>query len=427
MIPVVTTVSDAEKYFLLHSPPRMKGNYDLQRMNALMHFLGDPQETLKIIHIAGTSGKTSTAYFLRGMLEAAGMKTGLTVSPHIVSIKERTQVHGLVLPDEIYVRYVNEFQRTIAGYKETGLTYFELLIAFSYWVFWKEKVDYAIIETGLGGRLDATNVVSRVDKVCVITPIGYDHTEILGETLPQIAREKAGIIGQQNLVVMSAGNSEVADVFAEVVTQNNAVMQLQSESFLPEKLVAYQHENWQLAHSVYTALQQRNRALPVLSDATLDAIALQTPPGRYEQYRIGETLLILDGAHNPQKLQAFFASLDHTMLKDSVVLFGLKDAPEAKIAACIECIAHHATRGICTEFQVGQDIKQLHSSSAQQLSAMCMAAGLATETIADYRHAFEALLEAPGRVKIVTGSLYLVAHVRALLLEDSSNNYIVQR
>src|SRR5574344_2950696 len=188
------TELDVETELLLYAPSQLYGgDMQLDRMKLLMEYLGNPQDDLKVIHVAGTSGKTSTTYYIRALLQASSLKTGLTISPHIATIRERIQINGELVEEDSFVDYFNEFYDGVQGF-DPKPTFFELVTAFAYWVFKKEKVDYAIIETGLGGRLDATNVVERTDKVSIITPIGFDHTDILGNTLKSIAGEKAEII-----------------------------------------------------------------------------------------------------------------------------------------------------------------------------------------------------------------------------------------
>ena len=175
------------------APGMMAKNYTLDRMQQLMALLGHPQDSYKSIHIAGTSGKTSTAYFVSGLLQTAGAKVGLTVSPHIQSITERIQINGEPIADDLFVHYLNML---LAKLEDSAITptYFELLVALAFLVFREEDVDYAVIETGLGGLLDGTNVITRQDKVCVITDIGLDHTDVLGATVEEIALQKAGIV-----------------------------------------------------------------------------------------------------------------------------------------------------------------------------------------------------------------------------------------
>jgi len=181
--PILTSIKDAEQLLLTYSPEKQAGEtYTLGRMRLFMERLGNPQNDIPAVHIAGTSGKTSTAYYVRAMLEAHGKKTGLTTSPHITSVAERVQIGGKPLDDATFLSYLNEFLALIARWPDIRPTYFELLTAFAYWVFKQESVDYMVIEVGLGGLLDATNVIDT-EKVCVITPIA--SLRRLGWTIPK--------------------------------------------------------------------------------------------------------------------------------------------------------------------------------------------------------------------------------------------------
>ncbi len=196
----IRSIQEAEAALLPYVPlvAELTGkDTTLDRIVPLMKLLGDPQDKLKIIHLAGTSGKTSTAYYMSALLQATGKKVGLTVSPHIDTIAERVQIDGLPLPETEFCRELGIFL-DIVEFAEAPPSYFELLYAFALWVFERQQVDYAVVETGMGGLYDATNVASRPDKVCVITDIGFDHTHILGKTLPEIAAQKVGIVHDHN-------------------------------------------------------------------------------------------------------------------------------------------------------------------------------------------------------------------------------------
>ncbi len=403
---------------MLYSPPTMMAHYTLDRMRELLRRMGDPQNAVNVIHIAGTSGKTSTAYFLRGLLEAAGKKTGLTVSPHIESIAERTQIGGRVVSEASYLQYVNEFQQLVHQWPDISPTYFELVIAFSYWVFAKEKVEYAVVETGLGGLLDATNVVSRADKLCVITPIGLDHTEVLGTTVPEIALQKAGIIQLHNQVVISSENHAVRTIFQQEAMAKQATIIWQHAVQGEQSLPLFQQSNWQLALLAYAVVSERDQ-LPALSPDVQNVVMQQMPPGRFERYMIGATTVIIDGAHNPQKLHAFFASLPAEATKSMVVVAGFSSAPFAKIEACVQELAALGAPVVCTEFNVGQDIKYRHSVPATELRQHCLEKGLDATVAPTIEAALETACAKSNQYIIVTGSLYLVAAIRPLIIARS--------
>ena len=411
----ITNLVEAEKFFELYAPLRASGHYSLDRIRELMYRLGNPQNEVAVIHVAGTSGKTSTAYFIRAVLQKAGKKTGLTVSPHISSIAERAQINGANLPDKIYLHHINKFKKLIEKYPDIQPTYFELVIAFAYWLFAKEKVDYAVIETGLGGLYDATNIVERADKVCVITPIGYDHTEVLGETLQEIATQKAGIIQPNNHVVLSAQNEALMSVFSEVAARKNAEIHPQELSSIPAFLPNFQIGNWQLAYTTYNLLRTRTDKLPVLSKEQLDECARKAPPGRYEIYHVRGKIIILDGAHNQQKLQGLLTSLPRQFQTGNTWVVALVGNDTARIAQSAALLRTIPVEFICTEFSTGQDIKARQSIPAKELAELLPAAHARVER--DVQKALEMALASTHDYIVITGSLYLISQIRPLLTQ----------
>ena len=174
----------------------------------LMAHVGNPHEQLRTIHVAGTNGKGSTCHLIAAALQAAGLKVGLFTSPHLVSLTERIRINGEPIPEETVAAWVSEHK---AFLDETQPSFFETMTALGFWYFAHEQVDIAVIETGLGGRLDSTNVLHPI--LSVITNIGLDHTEFLGNTLTQIAREKAGIIKPGVPVVVGESHPQTINVF----------------------------------------------------------------------------------------------------------------------------------------------------------------------------------------------------------------------
>src|SRR6516162_1870565 len=180
--------------------------FDLEKVSALLERLGRPDRTYPIVHIAGTNGKGSTAAFLESILRAAGFRTGLNTSPHLERINERIRINGEEVSDQIFAETFTRVQEVIeellaAGKLRAHPTYFECVTALAFEVFARERVEFAVVEVGLGGRLDATNIVRP--QVSVITRIDFDHENFLGHSLREIAREKAGII-KESVPVVSA-------------------------------------------------------------------------------------------------------------------------------------------------------------------------------------------------------------------------------
>ncbi len=164
----------------------------LDRMNRLAQHLGDPQKNLRFIHLAGTNGKGSTAAFCESCLRASGFRVGLYTSPHLISIRERIQINRRPISEEDFAAGTEAVHEAMGRDEDREATFFEIMTALALWYFAREKTDWVVWETGLGGRLDATNIVTP--EVCIITNIGLDHQRYLGPTLRRIAEEKAGII-----------------------------------------------------------------------------------------------------------------------------------------------------------------------------------------------------------------------------------------
>lgn len=190
---------------------------DLDRTIALCEAVGNPQEKFKTIHVAGTNGKGSSSHMLAAILASAGYKTGLYTSPHLVDFRERIRINGVQISEQFVIDFINSQKDLI---EEIQPSFFEATVAMAFDYFAEEKVDIAIIEVGLGGRLDSTNIISP--EVCLITNIGMDHMNLLGDTLEEIAGEKAGIIKPNTPVVISETNPITAPIFEAKAKLENA-------------------------------------------------------------------------------------------------------------------------------------------------------------------------------------------------------------
>lgn len=410
----LTTLSQVEAELLSYAPNRLYGaDYKLERVTKLLAHIGNPQQNLRVIHVAGTSGKTSTAYYVRGLLETTGATVGLTVSPHIKTTCERIQIGGAPVSEEKFVQYFNEFYPLVIGF-DPRPTYFELMTAFAYWVFDKEKVDYAVVEVGLGGRYDATNTVTRQDKVCIINSIGYDHTEILGETLAEIAGEKAGIIQERNVVFTVPQEEEAAQVIAAEVAKKDATLTtIQPTVDHSLSVPAFQQHNFQLALAAvrYTASRDGLTLPRDVSEVAKNVVV----PGRFEIYMIGEKTVVLDGAHNPQKLEAVLGELKERAMQPAVVVAALSEAPDRKVAECVRLLSEYSDRSIYTTFTVQRDVLR-RSVGFEQFSHYIRPEDSLVEVPAA---AFKRALQGDEPYVIVTGSLYLVSVLRPFVQQQA--------
>ncbi|MGD2159108.1 MAG: Mur ligase family protein, partial [Anaerolineales bacterium] len=205
-------------YSLTHQEKLSPENFDLGRMHALVASLGDPYQAYPSIHVAGTKGKGSVSALCAAALQAEGYKVGLYTSPHLKDFEERIQINTQPIPRSQLVELVEEIKPTVASIPR--LTTFEITTALAFLYFARQNVDIAVIEVGLGGRLDATNVITPI--VSVITALYLEHTFVLGDTLPKIAAEKAGIIKSGVSVVISPQRKEARQVVARIAAERNA-------------------------------------------------------------------------------------------------------------------------------------------------------------------------------------------------------------
>jgi len=311
--------------------------FDFGRVMFLASLLGNPQNKIKVIHIAGTSGKGSTCTFLSNYLFAHGKKTGLSLSPHIFDLRERVQINNEIISEKLFLSYLNEFIpfiEQVDTQKFGSLTFFEIMIVLAYYIFWKENVDYAVMETGLGGRLDATNVATAENKIAVIAKIGIDHTGMLGDTIALIATEKSKIIHSHNLVITVDQESEVQKVIEDATKEMRSRLSQAHQgiaysnihvvsnmiyfdflhgdlnlSSLELSLPAqYQVENASLALVALYEISKRDGFQ--IDDSKIRAVLSQMKtPGRFQEMNLGGKQIIIDGAHNPQKMSAFIHDL----------------------------------------------------------------------------------------------------------------------
>ena len=292
---------------LIAHPPEKHDR--LAYVTHVLEILGNPQNQIPAIHIAGTSGKGSTAYYATSLLNRAGYTTGTLVSPHIASVAERSLINGQTLHEQEYLHYFQKFASFYAVHS-LHLSYFEFLTIFGFWLFKKIDVDYIIIEVGIGGRLDTTNVIFRSPTVRVITDIGLDHMELLGNTLTEIAQEKAGIIHQNDSAVMNQQASEIETVVRQHAESQHSQLSIASpvaSDFL-KILPDFQQRNWTLA---YRAVEKRltlDKKPPLPKEALKKSVHI-TIPGRLEKRNVDGVNIIFDVAHNPQKIRALIDSL----------------------------------------------------------------------------------------------------------------------
>jgi dihydrofolate synthase/folylpolyglutamate synthase len=387
-----------------------------------LKLLGSPQDKLKVIHIAGTSGKGSTCYLISRLLAAHGFKVGLHLSPHLTDVRERFQLNNKMISKRKFVFYLNQIIPVVnqvekSKYRE--LSYFEILVGLAFHIFFKERVDYAVMETGLGGWYDATNVVDRADKLAVITKIGYDHTKILGKTLAKIALQKAMIIHKNNLAISINQKSEAAKVIKKVAEKNQAKLYFITAQRHREFIsgsrnefgminIHYQKENISLALEALKVLARRDRFI-IDNNKVNKALLTAHFPGRFDVKKINGKTVIFDGAHNPQKMKALTKSLTVLFPKQKFnFLLAFKKGKDFQ--AMLNYIVSHAEKIIASQFMVDSQDSVLQPEKPEIIGEKLGKIGYKNyEIIDELDKAFQVILDEKEKIIVVTGSLYLLS------------------
>jgi dihydrofolate synthase/folylpolyglutamate synthase len=382
----------------------------LERIRAVLDAMGRPQDRLRFVHVAGTNGKGSTCAMIESGLRAAGIRTGLFTSPHLLEPTERIRIDGQPISAGRFAEAFDEVhavvERLLAEEAiDLHTTYFETVTAMAILVFEQERVDRVVLEVGLGGRLDATNIVQP--ELCVITPIDFDHEAMLGRSLEAIAREKAGILKPGVPAVIAPQRPEAATVVGQgYALPESAVITPRGSKFQLGALhiscpLAGEH---QVVNAATAALALER--LGVRAEAIEAGIARTEWPGRLE--RVSEDPeIILDGAHNPSAARALAAYIDRFYAGRHVCLiYGtMRDKAVEEIAGIL---FPRAARVI--------------------LTAPCQARALAPEAMRDLvahpdlritATLTEALAMAEGDAIFITGSLFLVAEAEAMFRASS--------
>jgi len=402
----------------------------LANIRALAERLGNPHAKYPSVHVAGTNGKGSTAAMIESILRAAGMKTGLFTSPHLERINERIRIAGAEISDpefaQVFTRLLQHIeQMLISGPEEHGLpahpTFFECLTAMAFDCFAQERVDFAVFEVGMGGRLDSTNII--IPEVAVITQIDFDHENYLGHSIEAIAGEKAGIIKPGVPVVCAAGREEARAVVArraeelgvplvDIDDRNKASTDLQpitgaaSGIWLQPSLPGrFQLRNALTAAAA--ALLLRKRGFAISAEAISIGIAQTRWPGRLEQIQANGPTIFLDGTHNPAGARELLAFWDeHFPGRRIHLVYGaVRDKAVDEIASLL---FPRAASVILTQ------PAQPRVISAAVLAEMTAHLNANTEVVVDPAEALERAMAraAPEDVVFATGSLYLVGELR---------------
>ncbi|MBU1026951.1 MAG: bifunctional folylpolyglutamate synthase/dihydrofolate synthase [Candidatus Margulisbacteria bacterium] len=380
----------------LSSLERFGINLGLERINFLLDQLGNPQNKFKSIHIAGTNGKGSSAAMTASILKEAGYKVGLYTSPHLFDFTERIKINSKDISRKEFSEGIKQIKKILTTKQSNHPTTFEVLTALAFWYFAKKKVDYAVVEVGMGGRLDATNVL--LPEVSIITNIDYEHIEILGKSLAKIAKEKAGIIKPGVPVVTAERKKEVLAVIKRVCKEKSAKLKVESRAKNIGKknlLGVYQGLNAACAVSAINLA-----GIKVGKAAIKKGLAKTKWPGRF-QIVSKRPLVIVDGAHNPAGAKNLRVTIEEMFKQKFNIIFGCQqDKDYQKILAELKSIASQIilTR---SSHKSAQKIKLLASYLKKQ--------DIVIKTAASPRKAINVW---DGKAPLlVTGSLFLLADV----------------
>jgi len=353
----------------------------LERMRALLRALGDPHRAYPSIIVAGTNGKGSTSAMLTSILTASGKRTAHYTSPHLVDLRERWTIGGEEIAPELLDACIEEIRE--AG-ERIGITptYFEALTLIAFLAFARAQCEIAVIEVGMGGRLDATNVVKPI--AALITPIGLDHREYLGNTIRKIAAEKAGVIHRGAIVLTSSDDPVVLDVIRKRAAKFGASLLHVTEEHDTPLAGAFQRRNAGLAVRAARELG--------IGEASIErGIAMTRWRGRLEHMSIGEKTIWIDGGHNAHAIAQTAPFFDANVPRPRLLVFGIMS--DKDVQPVVDRLFPLFDRVIATEPYPPRSAKAEGFAGAIP--------------IPNPDDAFRAALEAPERSIVVTGSLYL--------------------
>ncbi|MDI9518261.1 MAG: folylpolyglutamate synthase/dihydrofolate synthase family protein [Bacillota bacterium] len=384
---------------------RRNMNLGLENFKKIMSSLGNPQDDFKVIHVAGTNGKGSTISIIRDVLMFNGFKIGTFTSPHLITHQDRIRINNINISDEKFIYYLNKYYDLI---EENNLSMFEIDTLIMSVYFKESNIDYGIIETGIGGRLDCTNIFNN-PLVSVITTIGFDHIDRLGDTLDKIAYEKAGIIKENSNVVVGYLNDLAMKVIYDKAVSCNCKLYL----VRPYKIVdtyefSYEKVVYSIDNNAKFLIDNACVALEVIDaldlslelDKTKKAIKQSNWPGRFE--RLTENIII-DGAHNEEGVIALIESMKNYKRPYVVVFSALKDKPVLRM---IDLLKEASDMFILCEFDFYRAIKIDEYDDGNIIR------------IKDYKKAIsEGLKNVQDGTLFVCGSLYFISEVRKHILD----------
>lgn len=413
----------------IHSLDTFGSRPGLDRIKKFLDILGNPQNNLKFVHIAGTNGKGSTSALISSVLTDAGYKTGLFISPYITDFCERIQTNGRPVEHEILADAVEKTFPILLKLRDEGciITEFEYVMALEFLIHSRQKCDIVILETGLGGLLDCTNVILP-PLATVLTTIGLDHTAILGETITEIAKQKCGIIKENSPVITSSQNNSAMEVIETIAKNHNCPVHkssdlnitITSQDITATKFIyknteinlpligEHQIENAKTALSAIEVLQNK-------FDITLQNIARgfnkAVNPARFELMSI-DPVVVLDGAHNPNGIEAFKKTVKkHIKTENIICIMGMLGDKDSRSSVKL------LSRMFSKVFTV--PINNPRSLSSNELAEICKPYFEDVCACDDVFSAFDNALSLAQKQTssiVICGSLYLAGEIRPYII-----------
>ena len=413
-----------------------KSSFKLERMWRLCSLLGDPQKDVRSIHVAGTKGKGSTSAIIHSILKNSGFKTGLYTSPHLSSFRERIRIDDELIAEDDVGGILDTIKKAVDGMGDDKPSFFEIYTALAFLYFKREGVDFAVYEVGLGGRLDATNVIDPL--VCAITPISYEHTNILGDTLAGIAHEKAGIIKENSICVSAPQEKEALGVIENVCREKGVGLVLvgrdikfketkasdEEEVFEVSSLFG-KHDNLHMkllgAHQVVNSAVAigavealRLSGASVGKDAIKRGIESVRWPGRLEVVRKRSPRVVLDGAQNKASADALARSVRKIFKYDKLILV-LGVSKDKDIKGILKELVPISDIIILTKSKVIN--RAMDPALIRSLITPASKDVIVTQGVEDALD--KAMSKAgPSDLILVTGSLFVVGEARKIFVED---------
>ncbi|MBT8253691.1 MAG: bifunctional folylpolyglutamate synthase/dihydrofolate synthase [Winogradskyella sp.] len=376
---------------------------DLHNIIALSDYLNNPEKKFKTVHVAGTNGKGSTSHMLASVLQEAGFKVGLYTSPHLIDFRERIKINGRCINKQFVIGFIKSNR---SFFESNRLSFFEMTVGMAFDYFAKKKVDFAVVEVGLGGRLDSTNIIRP--ELSIITNIGFDHMEFLGNSLKEIASEKAGIIKTNTPIVIGETQAEVKDVFIDKARREHAPITFADQQKLIKTYSIdlkgdYQIRNLKTTVSAIQAL--RNKGYVITEGAIRDGLnkIVQNTSlfGRWQILRKNPKI-ILDTAHNREGLELVMRQLKKESFEDLHLVLG--SVKEKNLKSIIDLFPKKANYYFCKANVV-------RSRNAEEMATFFNRFGLKGKAYSSVVSALENAIQNANEkdVIFVGGSTFVVA------------------